>query len=200
MKDFAVFVSGSGTNLQAIIDKVKSGYIKANLNLVISDNPNAYALKRAENAGIETAVFDFKDFDSKRNFENAILNKLEERNIDFIVLAGFMRVLSPDFVKQYSNKILNIHPALLPSFKGVHGIKDAYEYGVKITGPTVHFVTEDVDSGPIIIQKAIEVRENDTLESLEEKIHKVEHQIFPEAIKLFTEGRLSVEGQKIIIS
>ncbi len=200
MKSFTVFVSGSGTNLQAIINKVKEGYIKAELSLVVSDNSNAYALKRAENAEIETAVFNFKKFNSKRNFENAILKKLKEKNIDFIVLAGFMRVLSPKFINKYPDKILNIHPALLPSFKGTHGIKDAYEYGVKVTGPTVHFVTENVDSGPIIIQKAVEIKENDTLESLEEKIHKAEHQIFPEAIKLFVEEKLKVKGKKVIIS
>jgi len=196
MKNFAVFVSGSGTNLQAIIDKVKSGYIKANLSLVIGDNPDAYALIRAGNEGIETEVFNPKEFKNKEDFEFAILEKLNEKNIDFIALAGFMRVLSPEFVNQYPNKILNIHPALLPSFKGTRGIRDAYEYGVKITGPTVHFVTEDVDSGPIIIQKAVKVEEDDTLESLEEKIHKAEHQIFPEAIRLFVEEKVGIKGQK----
>lgn len=199
MRNFAVFVSGSGTNLQAIINKVKEGYINANLELVISDNSEAYALKRAKEAGVEAEVFNPEEYKEKKMCEEDMLKRLAEKNVDFIVLAGYMRVLSSDFVSHYPNKILNIHPALLPSFKGTHGIKDAFEYGVKITGPTVHFVTEEVDSGPVILQEAVRVENNDTLESLEEKIHKVEHKIYPEAIKLLVENKLERKGRRVII-
>jgi len=199
MKKFAVFVSGLGTNLQAIIDNVKSEYIKADLSIVISDNPDAYALTRAENEGVESAVFNPNEFKDKSSFEASILEKLDEKNIDFIVLAGFMRVLSKNFVNKYPYKILNIHPALLPAFKGAHAIKDAFDANVPTTGTTTHFVTKDVDSGPIILKKEIPIEKNDSLETLEEKIHRIEHQIYPETIKLFAEGKLKVEDQKVII-
>lgn len=200
MKNIAVFCSGNGTNLQAIIDAVKSGYIKANLALVVCDNPDAHALERAKKAGIETFLLMKKNFKTREDYDREIMGKLEEKGIDLIVLAGFMRLLNSHFVNKYKNKILNIHPALLPSFKGTQGVKDALEYGVKVTGPTVHFVDKDLDSGPIIIQEPIEVKDDDTEETLAERIHEKEHIIYPKAIKLFIEGKLKIEGRRVVIA
>jgi phosphoribosylglycinamide formyltransferase-1 len=191
--------SGSGTNLQAIIDSVKSGYITANIALVVSDNKEAFALARAKGAGIETLVVNPKEFKPREIFDKEVMKKLKEKNIYLVVLAGYMRLLSQQFVKDYQDRIMNIHPALLPSFKGTHGVKDALEYGVKVTGATVHFVDDKLDNGPIILQKTVDINEDDTEESLLERIHKVEHEIYPKAIKLFTEGRLKVDGRKVII-
>jgi phosphoribosylglycinamide formyltransferase 1 len=197
--NIAVFCSGNGTNLQAIIEAGAKGLIKSGIKLVVSDMPGCFALERAKKAGIETFVVQREDFSSKKEYEKAILNKLKSLEIDLIALAGYMRLLSPDFIKEYRNRILNIHPALLPSFKGTHGIKDAFEYGVKITGPTVHFVTEDMDDGPIILQSAVSVTEDDTEETIAEAIHREEHKIYPRAIQLFAEGRLKIVGRKVKI-
>jgi phosphoribosylglycinamide formyltransferase-1 len=136
-------------------------------------------------------------FKSREDFDKEIVRNLKARNVELVVLAGFMRLLSSYFIRQYRNRIMNIHPALLPSFKGTHGIKDALEYGVKVTGPTVHFVDEDLDHGPIILQKAVEIKEGDTEETLLGRVHAEEHRIYPEAVKLFAEGKLKVEGRKV---
>jgi len=197
--NIAILCSGNGTNLQAIIDGVKSGYIPAKIALVASDNKDAYALTRAKQAGIDTLVLNKKDFTSREEFDKEIVKNLKKRGAELIVLAGFMRLLSPYFIKEYKNRIMNIHPALLPSFKGTRGIKDALESGVKVTGPTVHFVDEKLDHGPIILQKAVEVRGDDTEEALLERVHAEEHKIYPEAVKLFVEGRLKIEGRRVRI-
>ena len=197
--NIAVFCSGSGTNLQAIIDSQKKGYIKAAIKLVVSDTPGCYALKRAENSGVKTVVVERKNYKAKKDFEAEIINVLKKEGIGLIVLAGYMRMLSEDFIRAYENKILNIHPALLPSFKGTRGIKDAFEYGVKVTGPTVHFVTVDMDAGPVIMQSPVKVTEDDTEESLAQAIHEEEHKIYPRAIQLFVEGKLKIEGRKVRI-
>lgn len=199
MINITVLCSGSGTNLQAIIDKVKSGYIPAKIALVASDNKDAFALVRAKSAGIETLVLNAKDFSSRSDFDREIVTNLKKRDVGLVVLAGFMRMISPLFIKEYKARIVNIHPALLPSFKGTHGIKDALEYGVKVTGPTVHFVDEKLDHGPIILQSAVEVKDDDTEETLLERVHKEEYKIYPEAIKLFAEGRLKIEGRRVRI-
>lgn len=198
--NIAVFASGRGTNFSAIIRATKLGKINANLSLLVCDNPGAPAIGRAQRAGIKVAKVLREDFGAKKDFENRIIQHLQENKIDLIVLAGFMRVLSPDFVAQYKNKIINIHPALLPSFKGTQSIKDAFEYGVKVTGVTVHFVDEKMDHGPIILQAAVKIEEDDTQESLEAKIHKTEHKLYPEAIRLYVEGKLKLEGRKVKIS
>ena len=199
MTRIAVFCSGSGTNLQAIIDAKKRSDIKGEIALVVSDVATCLALKRARKADIKTLVVERKNFSSKSEFEKEILKNLKKEKIDLIALAGYMRLLSRDFIGQYENKILNIHPALLPSFKGTHGIKDAFEYGVKVTGPSVHFVTPDMDAGPIILQAPVVVTEDDTEESLAQAIHREEHKIYPRAIQLFIEGRLKVEGKRVRI-
>lgn len=197
--NIAVFCSGNGTNLQAIIDARKRGHVKADIKLVVSDMPDAFALTRAKKAGIETFVAERKNFQSKKDFEENIIEKLKKEKIDLVVLAGYMRMLSGDFINKYKDRIINIHPALLPSFKGTHGVRDAFQYGIKVTGPTVHFVTEDMDAGPIILQSPVMVREDDTEETLAEAIHREEHKIYPQAIRLFAEGKLKIEGRKVKI-
>lgn len=199
MQKFAVFISGNGTNLQAIIDSLKKGEINAQLALVISSNEKALGLKRAENAGIKTLVFNPANYTNRQSVDRDIVITLKEHKIDFIVLAGYMRILTPYFVKQFSNKIINVHPSLLPSFKGADGIKDAFTYGVKQTGVTVHFVNEKMDNGPIIMQDTVKINEEDTLETLEEKIHRVEHRIYPQAVALFADNRLKVKGRRVTI-
>jgi len=190
-----VFVSGNGTNLQAIIDAISRGQIGAEAALVVCNNENAYALKRAEKAGVETFVLNHKGFKSREDYDKVIIEELEKKNIELVVLAGFMRLLSSHFVRKYRNRIINIHPSLLPAFKGTHGIKDAFESGARVTGVTVHFVDEELDHGPIILQEEVKIDANDTLESLEDKIHKVEHRLYPKAIKLFVEGKLKINNK-----
>lgn len=198
--NIAVLCSGNGTNLQAIIDAVKSGYIPAKIALVLSDKADAFALERAKKAGIETIALNAGDFKSREDFDKEVVKNLKSRSVGLVVLAGFMRLLSPYFIREYSNRIMNIHPALLPSFKGTHGVRDALAYGVRVTGPTVHFVDEELDHGAIILQKAVEVMDGDTEETLLERIHKEEHRIYPEAVKLFAEGRLKIKGRKVAIN
>ena len=188
-KNLCVFVSGSGTNLQAMIDADIS---PAEIVLVFSNNPGAYALERARSKGIATEVISHKGYDSRESFEEDIIKTIEPYDIDLIALAGFMRILSPLFVRHYSNKILNIHPALLPSFPGIHAAKQALDYGVKFTGCTVHFVDEGVDTGPIIQQSVVEVFEDDTEDSLQERIQKEEYRIYPEAVKMVARGKVKV--------
>lgn len=197
--NIAIFVSGSGTNLQAIIDAVSSGKIKASIGLVVSDKKDAYALKRARNSNIDTFVLDPKVFKTREDYDKEVIKELKKKNIDLIILAGFMRLLSSYFVKEYENKIFNIHPSLLPLFKGTHGIKDAFEAGAKETGVTVHFVDEELDHGPIVLQESLKIEKNDTINSLEERIHKLEHKLYPKAIQLFVEGKLKVENGKVKI-
>lgn len=192
----AVFVSGSGTNLQAIID---SNIEAANLAVVISNKPDAYAIERAKNHDIPVEVVSHKEFDTREDFEAEIIGRLEKYNIELVVLAGFMRVLTPFFVGRFKNRIVNLHPALLPSFPGIHAAKQALDYGAKVTGCTVHFVDEGVDTGPIILQAVVPIDDSDTEDTLLEKIHKEEHRIFPEAVKLFCEGRITIEGRRVLI-
>lgn len=197
--NFAVFCSGNGTNLQAIIGAVRRKRIKARLALVVCDNPGAYAIERARRAKIATAIFDPRNFSSKKEFESAVIRELDKKEIGLIALAGYMRILSDDFVRRYKNRILNIHPALLPAFKGGQAIKDALKYGIKVTGVTVHFVTEEVDGGPIILQAACPVKENDNEKTLLARVHRLEHKIYPEAIELFARGKLKVAGRRVIV-
>ena len=195
--NIAIFVSGNGTNLQAIIDAVRTGKIMAKITLVVSDKKDAYALTRAQKANIETFILENKGFKKREDYDKVVVKELEKRNVDLVILAGFMRLASSYFVKKYKDKMMNIHPSLLPAFKGTHGIKDAFESGIKETGVTVHFVDEKLDHGPIIMQEKVNIDKNDTLETLEEKIHKVEHRLYPETIRLFAEGKLKVEGSKV---
>ena len=182
MNPFAVFVSGNGTNMENLIKAAKDGRLQAEPALVICDQPAAPAIEKAERLGVPVCVVERKNFNSKEEFEAGIIRGLEAKKIEWIALAGFMRILSSDFVRRYHGKIINVHPALLPSFPGAHAIRDAFEAKVKETGVTVHFVDEGVDTGPVILQKKIAVNPGESLESFEEKIHKIEYEIYPEAL------------------
>jgi len=199
MINIGVLASGRGTNLQAIIEAIEDGKIAGEIKVVMSDNPDAYALKRAQQYHIDTRYVDFKEFKNREDYDKEIIKILKEKKIELVVLAGYMRILSPYFIRTYKNKIMNIHPALLPSFPGLHAQRQTLEYGAKVSGCTVHFVDEGVDSGPIILQKAVEVSDDDTEESLAEKILKEEHQIYPRAIQLFSESRLMIKGRRVFI-
>jgi len=199
MINIGVLVSGRGTNLQTIIEAIEEGKIEGKIKVVISDNLDAYALKRAEQHNIETQYINHKEFKNREDYDKKIVETLENKEVELVVLAGYMRILSSYFIKAYKNKIINIHPALLPSFPGLRAQKQAVEYGVKISGCTVHFVDEGVDSGPIILQSAVEVSEDDTEGSLAERILKEEHQIYSQAIQLFSQGRLIIKGRKVFI-
>jgi len=197
-KNIAVLISGHGTNLQSIIDHIKAGKLKCNLAVVISNKTDAYGLVRAKKAKIPAHFIDHKDI-PREEHEKKIIEILKKYKVDLVVLAGYMRIITPYFIRQYKNRIINIHPALLPSFPGTDGYGDTLRYGCKVGGCTVHFVDEGVDTGPIIIQKINPVKENDTLESFKKRGLKIEHQAFPEAIKLFCEDRLKIEGRKVKI-
>lgn len=198
-KRIAVFASGFGSNLQALIDYNNKHGLNGDIVLVFSNNKDAFALVRAKKNNIKAVFMDPTRYSSREKYDSKIIEMLEEEKIDLVVLAGYMLLLSQEFVRKFKNKILNIHPALLPSFKGTHGIKDSYRYGVKVTGVTVHFVDEDLDSGPIILQEAFPIDPDDSVEELEEKIHKVEHKIYPEAVKYFCEDRLEIDGRRVKI-
>ncbi len=197
MKKLGILISGSGTNLQAIIDNINSGYIPAEISVVISNNPDAYGLKRAEKYNIPTKIINHKNFSSREEFEQELIKVLDDYNVDYVILAGFMRVLTKFFISHFRNRILNIHPALLPSFPGVNAQKQAFDYGVKFSGCTVHFVTEEVDVGPIIIQAVVPVLQEDTAEKLQKRILEKEHIIFPLAIKMVVEDKISIVGNKV---
>ncbi len=197
MIKLAVLCSGRGTDLQSIVDAIDSGYLAAEISIVLTDKPNVGALTRAENAGIKNICVDRKNFDSRADFEAELLKHLED--VDLVILAGFMRILSADFVKHFEGRLMNIHPSLLPAFPGAHAHRDVLAYGAKISGCTVHFVDEGTDSGPIILQAAVEVREDDTEETLAARVLEQEHIIYPQAIKLFIDGRLKIVGRKVEI-
>ncbi|MGD9779786.1 phosphoribosylglycinamide formyltransferase [Methanomethylovorans sp.] len=197
--NIGVLVSGRGSNLQSIIDHVESGYLKnVKLSVVISDVKDAFALERAKMHGIDAVFIDPRAYASKMGFEEKIIATLKSYNVDLVLLAGYMRILGSEVIQTYRERIMNIHPALLPSFKGLHGPRQALEYGVKVAGCTVHFVDEGMDSGPIILQSCVPVKDNDTESTLASRILEQEHRIFPEAVKLFTEGKLKLDGRIVL--
>lgn len=194
-----VLISGSGTNLENIAKKIEGGEISARIAVVISDRGDAYGLVRARNHGLRAVHVDPGSFPDRASYDRELIRILRENEVDLVVLAGYMRLVGPEFVEAYRNRITNIHPALLPSFPGTSGVADALAYGVKVTGVTVHFVDEGLDSGPIILQEAVPVLPGDDVESLHQRIHEVEYRLYPEAIRLFCEGRLRVEGRRVLI-
>jgi len=194
-----VLISGTGTNLQAIIDAIRRGDLKAEIRLVISNRADAQGLERARRHGIETMVIDHRRFPSREDFDRAILAALLDRSVELVALAGFMRLLSPVMLDAFPGRIMNIHNSLLPSFPGIHGPKDAIEYGVKIAGCTVFFVTPGIDVGPVIVQAAVPVLPGDDEQRLAARILLQEHRIFPHAIALFQQGRLEIQGRQVII-
>jgi phosphoribosylglycinamide formyltransferase 1 len=195
----AVLISGGGTNLQSIIDAIEAKRLDAKIEVVLSNRADAYGLVRAKKHGVATEVLDHKNFSSREAYDQAVVDLLRARGVELVVLAGFMRLLSPVFVKAYSNRIMNIHPALLPSFPGLHVQKKAVEHGVRFSGCTVHFVNDECDEGPIIIQAVVPVFPDDTEESLAARILRQEHRIYPRAIQLYAEGRLRVVGRKVMV-
>jgi phosphoribosylglycinamide formyltransferase-1 len=195
----AVFASGSGSNFQAIADRVRDGSLQAELRLLVCDRPGAYVIERAKQAEVPTFTFRPKDYATREQYEAEILQRLQEEQIDLIVLAGYMRIITSTLVEPFYGKMINIHPSLLPAFPGVNGIGQAFEYGVKVTGATVHFVDGGMDTGPIIAQKTVEIAEGETLESLEQRIHQIEHQLYPQAIQWISEGKVHLNGRKVDI-
>ncbi|SHK20254.1 phosphoribosylglycinamide formyltransferase [Paramaledivibacter caminithermalis] len=205
VKKIAVLVSGRGSNLQTIIDNIENGSINGKIEVVISSKRNAYALKRAANHDIEGIYIGKENYPDVDSRNDKLIEVLKKREIDLIVLAGYMSILNKRFVEIFKNKIINIHPSLIPSFcgKGYYGSrvhKAVLDYGVKLTGATVHFVDEGTDTGPVILQKTVEVDFNDTVETLSKKVLKIEHELLPLGVKLFCEDRLHVEGRKVKIS
>jgi phosphoribosylglycinamide formyltransferase-1 len=196
-----VLVSGRGSNLQAIIDNIEQRQLSARIEVVISDQADAYALERAQNHNIPGVHVSAKGYKGRRDEYDALLVKeLQKRDVDLVCLAGFMRIITPTLIHAFPGRILNIHPALLPSFPGLHVQKAALDHGVKFSGCTVHFVDENMDTGPIIIQAVVPVMDDDTEESLSARILKQEHRIYSRAIQLFAEGRLRVEGRRVFVS
>ncbi len=195
----AVLVSGRGSNLQAIIDNIEKGSLNAEIAVVISDQADAYAIERARKHKIPAVHVDAKKYETRDAYDAALIEELRKRRVDLVCLAGFMRIIMPAVIKAFPNRIMNIHPSLLPSFPGLHVHKKAITYGAKFSGCTVHFVDEGVDTGPIIIQAVVPVLDDDTEDSLSERILKQEHKIYSRAIQLFAEGRLTIKGRRVFV-
>ncbi|MBD1382368.1 phosphoribosylglycinamide formyltransferase [Metabacillus arenae] len=193
MMKIAIFASGNGSNFQAIVDYIKAGNLNCSVELLVCDKLNAYVIERAGNEDIPAFSFDPKAYSSKEAFETEITQQLNHYEIDFIVLAGYMRLIGPTLLSAYPNRIINIHPSLLPSFPGKDAVGQAYRAGVKVTGVTVHFVDEGMDTGPIIAQKAIEVSPGESLEDIEANIHRLEHELYPNVIANLLEKELRGE-------
>jgi len=192
-----VLVSGSGSNLQSIIDHIERGLLDAEIRMIISNNPEAYALVRARKHGIPYTVLEHRDFTAREDFDRKMIEVFNLSGVELVIMAGFMRILSPLFLSAFPMKIMNIHPAILPSFPGMHAQKRAFDYGVKFSGCTVHFADEGIDTGPIIIQAIVPVFDQDTDSTLAQRILKEDHRIFPKAIQLYAEGKLDVVGRKV---
>lgn len=194
-----ILASGRGSNFQSIVDAVNNKSLNAEIVVLITDNPSAYAIERAKKYGIECLVMKPCDFNTKDDYFIEVADKLKKREIGLVVLAGFMRIVGKALIDAFPNRIMNIHPALLPSFPGLHSQRQAIKYGAKISGCTVHFVDEGMDTGPVIIQAAVPVFQHDTEETLSERILRLEHKIYPEAIRLFSEGRIEIKGRIVNI-
>jgi phosphoribosylglycinamide formyltransferase-1 len=192
-----VLVSGSGSNLQAILDACAAGTLDARVRVVLSNKPDVYALERARRAGVATEVLSHRDFATRETYDAGLVRALRARGVDTVVLAGFMRIVTPTLLDAFANRVVNVHPALSPAFAGVDAQRQAFDYGAKVAGCTVHFVDAGTDTGPIITQRAVPVLEDDTLESLRARILEQEHRALPEALQWLAEGRLRVEGRRV---
>ncbi|MFB3855416.1 MAG: phosphoribosylglycinamide formyltransferase [Vicinamibacterales bacterium] len=197
-RTLGVLISGRGTNLQAIIDAIGEGRLEAVVGVVISNRADAAGLERARRAGIRSVVISHKEFATRDDFDRAVVAELRRSGVGLVCLAGFMRLLGPAFIEAFPDAILNIHPALLPAFPGLDAQRQAWEHGVKVTGATVHFVTSELDNGPIVMQAAVEVGDEDTPESLAARILEVEHQIYPAAIAYVLDGNWKVVGRRVV--
>ena len=194
----AVLVSGNGSNLQAIIDSIENNYLAAEISLVLSNVKDAYALERGKNHGLEVVFLDPKIYPNRANYEQKIIDLLLSKSIDLICLAGFMQILGKKFIEAFPGKIINIHPSLLPAFPGLDVQKKALEHGAKFSGCTVHFVNEEVDGGPIILQSVVPIHDEDDIESLSKRILEQEHIIYPEAIRLIMDGNIEISGRRVL--
>lgn len=195
-----VLASGGGTNLQSIIDQCQLQQIDAEIVLVLCNNPDAGALQRAEKAGLKSTCINHREFSDRQSFDQAVVSRLQQEDIDLVILAGFMRIISKVFLEAFPQQIINIHPSLLPAFPGLHVQQKALDYGARFTGCTVHFVDDGVDTGPIIAQAVVPILDGDTEETLSARILQQEHKIYPHAIQLFAEGRVKVEGRQVRIT
>ncbi|SEM22097.1 formyltetrahydrofolate-dependent phosphoribosylglycinamide formyltransferase [Paenibacillus sp. cl141a] len=196
----AVFASGRGSNFQALVDAQQSGALGGEISILVCDKPQAPVVELANAANVEVFAFQPKEYASKEDYEREIAAELQQRGVELIVLAGYMRLLSPSFVEFYKGRIINIHPSLLPAFPGKDAIGQALAYGVKMTGVTVHFVDGGMDTGPVIAQKAVEIKEGDTAETLAERIHAVEQKLYSEVVSWFAQGRISLDGRNVTIA
>ncbi len=193
--NIGVLISGSGSNLQSLIDHIQEGTLDARISLVVSSRPDAYGIERAKKAGIPVLVMNREAYVDAAAANKRIADALKEAGVQYVVMAGYMRMVTAEVLDAFPDRVVNLHPALLPSFKGAHAIQDAFDFGVKVTGVTVHFANADYDKGPIIAQRAVEVREGDTLDTLEARIHAVEHELYPHVVQLLAEGRVSVDAE-----
>ena len=196
----AILASGSGTNAQAMLDKAAAGVLDVDIRLILSNRPGAGVLERARKAGVACVVLDHTEYSTREAHEKAVVEALKASGADYIVLAGYMRLLTPVFLEPFAGRVLNIHPALLPSFPGTHGGANALAYGVKLTGCSVHFVEEEMDAGPLIIQAAVPVNAGEPLETLMPRIHAMEHRIYPQALQWLAEGRIRREGRQVFLA
>lgn len=198
-KNAVILISGSGSNLQAFIDQVSANELDLNISLVISNKADAFGLERASNAGIATDCINHRDYASRLEFDQALMARIDQATPDIVILAGFMRILTPEFVNHYANRLVNIHPSLLPKYPGVDTHQRAIDAGDQWHGASIHFVVPEVDAGPIILQGQLAIGSGDTPESLQQRIHKIEHKLYPLAVKWFTQGRLSLSNGKILL-
>lgn len=196
----AIIASGSGTNAQAMFDKIASGLLDAEVVLVISNRPGAKVLDRAKAAGLPTLELDHKTYPSREAFDAVLIDAIEQAGAELVVLAGYMRLLTPLFIKAFAGRVVNIHPAILPSFPGAHGMEDAQAWGVKVAGCTVHFVDEEVDHGEVIIQAVVPVLAGEPLADLQQRIHALEHRIYPQALQWIAEGRVSITDRQVRVA
>ncbi len=193
--NIGVLISGSGSNLQSLIDHIQEGTLNAHISLVVSSRPDAYGIERAKKAGIPVLVMNREAYADAAAANQRIADALKEAGAQYVVMAGYMRMVTAEVLDAFPDRVVNLHPALLPSFKGAHAIQDAFDFGVKVTGVTVHFANADYDKGPIIAQRAVEVREGETVDALEARIHAVEHELYPHVVQLLAEGRVSVDPE-----
>jgi len=198
MVNLGILVSGSGSNLQAIIDNIAAGRLDAQIKIVISNIPDVFALERAKRHSIPSLVISHKGYKSREDFDQKIVEALQAHGVELVVLAGYMRIVTPVLLRAFPMRVMNIHPALLPSFPGTHVWQTEVDYGVKFAGCTVHFVDEGTDTGPIIIQAVVPVYDDDTAETLNARILKQEHKVFSQAIQLYAEGRLEIQGRRVL--
>lgn len=199
MINAVVLISGSGSNLQAFIDQIAEQQLPINISLVISNKADAYGLTRAQNAGIATEVINHRDFESREKFDQSLMVAIDKTNCNLVILAGFMRILTPEFVNHYSNRLVNIHPSLLPKYPGTNTHQRAIDAGDEYHGASIHFVVPEVDAGPIILQGCIKINADDSAESLQQRIHKIEHVLYPLAVRWFAENRLTIVNDQVLL-